>query len=424
MDSNYILTPDGNFISEDELYHWGIKGMKWGIRRYQNPDGTLTAAGRKRYTNADGTLNEKGKKYYAQESARLAAERKALKARQKTDEQLSKLTAKHKANEELRDELDGKKKLAQEDSKAKTETTQEVIRKPNSEMDRLMTTPISDLSTKELTDINNRLTQEANYRMNMERRGYQFVDPNAAPKTDIDYKIEELKKQKELLGLQKDIRDLTPKKPESIVQKLLKTTMNDVLIPSLQKAGKDTLTKYLSEAGAAAVTKSLKDRADKEKAKVEQAAANQKAKADKKAAKEQAKEQAKTDAQVNNQESKAKEARAAQREAERQAKAARKEAERQAKEDRKKYTVEGVGESSKKNSSSSNSSTTSSKKTTIDADGYSYVYDGDSPVTSLTTTRNTSAGATYTQRYYNTPIANLSTPKVYGYLPDPKGRDR
>ena len=36
-------------MSEYELYHHGVKGMKWGVRRYQNKDGTLTNAGKKRY---------------------------------------------------------------------------------------------------------------------------------------------------------------------------------------------------------------------------------------------------------------------------------------------------------------------------------------------------------------------------------------
>lgn len=37
-----------NYREYSQLYHHGIKGMHWGIRRYQNPDGTLTEAGKKR----------------------------------------------------------------------------------------------------------------------------------------------------------------------------------------------------------------------------------------------------------------------------------------------------------------------------------------------------------------------------------------
>ena len=40
---NYIRAP-----SSDELYHHGILGMKWSIRRYQNKDGSLTQEGKRR----------------------------------------------------------------------------------------------------------------------------------------------------------------------------------------------------------------------------------------------------------------------------------------------------------------------------------------------------------------------------------------
>lgn len=41
-------------MGENVLAHYGIRGMKWGVRRYQNKDGSLTAAGKKRYSGDGG----------------------------------------------------------------------------------------------------------------------------------------------------------------------------------------------------------------------------------------------------------------------------------------------------------------------------------------------------------------------------------
>ena len=54
------LITNTNYISTSALYdpnyiaHHGIKGQKWGVRRFQNEDGSLKAAGEKRYGGSDG----------------------------------------------------------------------------------------------------------------------------------------------------------------------------------------------------------------------------------------------------------------------------------------------------------------------------------------------------------------------------------
>ena len=53
-----------SYYNDEYLRHWGIKGQKWGVRRYQNKDGSLTDAGQKRYARdqRENAGKNKGKK--------------------------------------------------------------------------------------------------------------------------------------------------------------------------------------------------------------------------------------------------------------------------------------------------------------------------------------------------------------------------
>ena len=61
----------------EELCHFGIKGMRWGVRRYRNPDGTLTEAGKKRY-GPDAKFTKRKASEMTDEELRKAIDRMNL----------------------------------------------------------------------------------------------------------------------------------------------------------------------------------------------------------------------------------------------------------------------------------------------------------------------------------------------------------
>ena len=93
------------YNSTSELYHWGIKGMKWGVRRYQNKDGTLTPAGKKRYADDGGSDNAQKQ---TQSSSPAKTRRQSIS--DLSDDELRTIVNRKQSERQLRDLLDAEER--------------------------------------------------------------------------------------------------------------------------------------------------------------------------------------------------------------------------------------------------------------------------------------------------------------------------
>lgn len=84
----------------NELYHHGIKGQRWGIRRFQNKDGSLTPAGEKRRAKLEGKLEKLGGKKKTAGDDTAAQTPKKKRASEMSDDELDKAIVRARKEDE------------------------------------------------------------------------------------------------------------------------------------------------------------------------------------------------------------------------------------------------------------------------------------------------------------------------------------
>lgn len=137
-------------MDKNELQHWGIKGMKWGKRRYQNSDGSLTEAGKKRYNKE---ADEQGYDRYSGQGARYKEVGKG----------------KDKRNEVLRADVDKYVREDMSNAKQTAELGSNLARQSKAMLDKYggnekrVKMDLSNMTDKQMRDEINRAMLERQY---------------------------------------------------------------------------------------------------------------------------------------------------------------------------------------------------------------------------------------------------------------------